>query len=70
MSLLAVAAIALAAPLLVTLVARLRRPPVVLKIVLGIIVGPSGLGWVRVDVPVGGLSLLSRAQADDQQQPT
>lgn len=57
-SLLAVAAIALAAPLLVSLAPRLRMPAVVLEIVLGIIVGPSGLGWVRVDVPVNVLAII------------
>lgn len=57
-SFLAVTAIALAAPLLVTLIPRLRFPSVVLEIVLGIIVGPSVLGWVRVDAPVSVLSLI------------
>jgi Kef-type K+ transport system membrane component KefB len=57
-SLLAVAAIALAAPLLVTLVPRVRFPSVVLEIVIGILVGPSVLGWVRVDAPVAVLSLI------------
>lgn len=57
-SLLAVTAIALAAPLLVALAPKLRMPAVVLEIVIGIIVGPSGLGWVRVDVPVGVLALI------------
>jgi Kef-type K+ transport system membrane component KefB len=57
-SLAAVAAIALAAPLLVSLAPRLRMPAVVLEIVLGITVGPSGLGWVRVDVPVNVLALI------------
>jgi Kef-type K+ transport system membrane component KefB len=57
-SFLAVTAIALAAPLLVTLIPRLRFPSVVLEIVLGIIVGPSVLGWVRVDAPVRVLSLI------------
>jgi len=33
-------------------------PAVVLEIVLGITVGPSGLGWVRVDVPVRVLALI------------
>src|ERR1700674_4167488 len=33
-------------------------PAVVLEIVLGIVVGPSGLGWVRVDVPVNVLALI------------
>lgn len=57
-SLLAVAAIALAAPLLVSLAPRVRMPAVVLEIVLGIVIGPSGLGWVEVDVPVTVLSLI------------
>jgi Kef-type K+ transport system membrane component KefB len=57
-SFLAVAAIALAAPLLVSLTPRLRMPAVVLEIVLGIAVGPSGLDWVRVDVPVTVLALI------------
>lgn len=57
-SLLAVAAIALAAPLLVSLAPRIRMPAVVLEIVLGIVIGPSGLGWVEVDVPVAVLSLI------------
>jgi Kef-type K+ transport system membrane component KefB len=33
-------------------------PAVVLEIVLGIVVGPSGLGWVRVDVPVSVLAII------------
>jgi Kef-type K+ transport system membrane component KefB len=57
-SLVAVAAIALAAPLIVSLSPRVRMPAVVLEIVLGIIVGPSGLGWVQVDVPVQVLALI------------
>src|SRR5690348_13781561 len=57
-SFLAVAAIALAAPLLVAVAPRLRMPAVVLEIVLGIIVGPSGFGWVAVDVPVRVLALI------------
>jgi Kef-type K+ transport system membrane component KefB len=57
-SLLAVAAIALAAPLLVSLAPRLRMPAVVLEIVLGIVLGPSVLGWVDVDVPVRVLALI------------
>ncbi len=57
-SLLAVAAIALAAPLLVSLAPRIRMPAVVLEIVLGIAVGPSGFGWVRIDVPVSVLAVI------------
>ena len=57
-SFLAVAGIALAAPLLVSAAPRLRLPAVVLEIVLGIVVGPSGLGWVDVDIPVSVLALI------------
>ena len=57
-SLLAVTAVALAAPLLVSLVPQLRMPAVVLEIVLGIVIGPSVLGWVHVDAAVNVLGLI------------
>jgi Kef-type K+ transport system membrane component KefB len=57
-SLLAVTAIALAAPLLVSTVPKVQLPAVVVEIVLGILVGPSVLGWVRVDSPVRVLALI------------
>ena len=57
-SLLAVTGIALAAPLLVSMAPRVRMPAVVLEIVLGIIVGPSVLGWVHVDTPVNVLAVI------------
>jgi Kef-type K+ transport system membrane component KefB len=60
-NLFAVALIALAAPLLLGFAPRLRIPAVVLEIVAGIAVGPSGLGWVRVDLPVQIGSLLGLA---------
>lgn len=59
--LLVVAAIALGAPLLVGLLPAIRVPAVVLEIVAGIAVGPAGLGWVDVDVPIQVLSLLGLA---------
>jgi sodium/hydrogen exchanger family protein len=59
--LLVVAAIAVTAPLVVGLVPALRVPAVVLEIVAGIVVGPSGLGWVRIDLPIQILSLLGLA---------
>jgi Kef-type K+ transport system membrane component KefB len=59
--LLVVAVIAVTAPLIVGLVPALRVPAVVLEIVAGIVVGPSGLGWVRIDLPVQILSLLGLA---------
>jgi Kef-type K+ transport system membrane component KefB len=60
-NLLVVALIAVAAPLLLGLVPSLRVPAVVLEIVAGIVVGPSGLGWVEVDVPVQVLALIGLA---------
>ncbi len=57
-NLLAVTAIAFLAPLALGLAPRLRLPAVVLEISAGIIVGPSGLGWVEVDDPVTVLALL------------
>ena len=59
--LLAVTAIAFAAPLLLGLRPSLRIPAVIAEIVAGIVVGPSGLGWVRVDQPIAVLSLLGLA---------
>jgi len=55
---LVVAVIALAAPLLVQLAPPLRLPAVVVEIVLGIVVGPSGFDWVEVDVPTEVLALF------------
>jgi Kef-type K+ transport system membrane component KefB len=59
--LLIVAAIAVAAPLLVGLVPRIRIPAVVLEIVAGIVVGPSVLGWVKIDLPIQILALMGLA---------
>jgi Kef-type K+ transport system membrane component KefB len=53
-----VAAVAFGAPLLLGLVPRLRLPAVVLEIVAGIVIGPSVLGWVRVDLPIQILAIL------------
>jgi Kef-type K+ transport system membrane component KefB len=55
---LVVTIIALAAPLLVQLAPPLRLPAVVLEILLGIAVGPSGFDWVEVDVPTDVLGLF------------
>ena len=57
-SIAAVAAIALVAPLLVSLAPRLRVPAVVLEILLGVLVGPAVLGWVAVGLPLEVLSLI------------
>jgi Kef-type K+ transport system membrane component KefB len=56
-----VAAVAFAVPLLLGLLPGLRLPSVVLEIVAGIVLGPSVLGWVQVDLPVQVLSLLGLA---------
>jgi Kef-type K+ transport system membrane component KefB len=56
-----VAAAALAAPLALGLVPRVRLPAIVLEIVLGIVIGPQVLGWVAIDTPVQVMSLLGLA---------
>src|SRR5262249_26269134 len=56
-----VVAVAVVAPLCVGYLPRLRIPAVVLEIVGGIIIGPSVLGWVHVDLPVAILALFGLA---------
>jgi len=60
-NLLVISAIALLAPLLVGFAPRLRIPSVVLEIIAGVIVGPSVLGWVHVDLPVQILAVVGLA---------
>jgi len=60
-NLLIISAVAVLAPLVVGFFPRLRVPAVVLEIVAGIILGPSVLGWVRVDLPVQILALFGLA---------
>jgi Kef-type K+ transport system membrane component KefB len=60
-SLAIVAAVAFAAPLALGLVPAVRLPAVVLEIVLGIVVGPAVLGWVKIDDAVEVMSLLGLA---------
>ena len=59
--LLVVAVVAVGAPLLVGLVRWIRLPAVVLEIMAGIVLGPSGLGWVKVDLPIQILSVIGLA---------
>src|ERR1700756_794010 len=59
--LLIVVAIGLLAPLMLGFFPRLRLPAIVLEIVLGIAVGPSGLGLVKPDLPVSILALVGLA---------
>jgi Kef-type K+ transport system membrane component KefB len=60
-NLLIVVAVAVLAPLAVGYFPRLRIPAVVLEIIGGIIIGPSGFGWVHVDLPVAILALFGLA---------
>src|SRR5215467_14970843 len=59
--LLIVAAVAFLAPLLLGLSPARRLSAVVLEIVAGILIGPSVLGWVKVDLPISILSVLGLA---------
>jgi Kef-type K+ transport system membrane component KefB len=60
-NLLIVTVVAFSAPLLLGLAPALRLPAVVLEIVAGIVIGPSGLGWVEIDLPVDILSVVGLA---------
>jgi Kef-type K+ transport system membrane component KefB len=60
-NLLIVVAVGLMAPLSLGFFPRLRLPAIVLEIVLGIVLGPSGLGWVKPDLPVSILALVGLA---------
>lgn len=53
--------VAAGAPLLLGFFPRVRIPSVIVEIVLGIVLGPSVLGWVEVDVPVQILALIGLA---------
>jgi hypothetical protein len=56
--LLIVAIAAFVAPLLLALTPARRLPAIVLEIVIGIVIGPSVLGWVKIDLPISILSVL------------
>jgi Kef-type K+ transport system membrane component KefB len=56
-----IAGVAFTVPLLLGLAPRLRLPSVVLEILAGIAIGPSGLGWVKVDPPIQVLSTVGLA---------
>jgi Kef-type K+ transport system membrane component KefB len=60
-NLLIVVAVAFGVNLALGLAPSLRLPAVVLEIVAGIVLGPSGLGWVSVDAPVAVLALIGLA---------
>lgn len=56
-----VAVIAVVAPLIAGVVPRAKVPGVVLEILAGIVVGPSVLGWVKIDAPIAVLALVGLA---------
>src|SRR5690242_20650210 len=60
-NLLVVTLIAFLAPLAIGLAPGIRLPAVVLEIVAGVVVGPAGLGWVDIDLPVQILALVGLA---------
>jgi Kef-type K+ transport system membrane component KefB len=60
-NLLIVVAVGLLAPLALGFFPRLGLPAIVLEIVLGIVIGPSGLGWVKPDLPVSILAVVGLA---------
>lgn len=60
-SLVVIAAAAVLAPVLAELLRRWRIPTVLFELLLGILVGPSVIGWVEVDGFIGGLSELGLA---------
>ena len=60
-NLLIVVALAFAAPFLLGLAPKLLLPAVVLEILAGIVVGPSGLGWVEIDSTLEVVAVLGLA---------
>jgi Kef-type K+ transport system membrane component KefB len=60
-NLLIVVAVGLLAPLALGFFPGVRLPAAVLEIVLGIVVGSSGLGWVKPDLAVSILALVGLA---------
>lgn len=56
-----VAAVGFGVPLLLGFLPRLKLPSVVLEIFVGVVIGPSVLGWVVIDTPIQVLSLLGLA---------
>jgi Kef-type K+ transport system membrane component KefB len=57
-SVLIIAGISVLVPVVLGLLPRLPVPGAVLQVVAGIVVGPSVLGWARIDAPVQVLSTL------------
>jgi len=59
--LLIVAIVAFLAPLVLSPIPARRLPTSALEIVAGIVIGPSVLGWVKVDLPISILSVFGLA---------
>jgi Kef-type K+ transport system membrane component KefB len=60
-STLVIAAAAALAPFLADLLRKLRIPPVLFELLLGILIGPAVLGWVSVDKFVAGVAAFGLA---------
>ena len=60
-NLLVVSLVAVLAPMTLGMAPRLRIPSIVLEILAGVVLGPSVLGWVHVDLAVSILALLGLA---------
>jgi Kef-type K+ transport system membrane component KefB len=60
-NLLIVVAVGFSAPFILGLAPNLRLPSIVLEIIAGIVVGPSGFGWVEVDQTVNVLATVGLA---------
>src|ERR1700751_2328675 len=60
-NLLIVVAAGLLAPLVLGFFPRIRLPAIVLELALGIVIGPSGRGWAKPDLPVSILALIGLA---------
>ncbi len=61
LNLLLIAAVAFAVPFVLGLVPRVRIPLAAAELVIGLVVGPSVLGWIHLDQPVRLMSLLGVA---------
>jgi Kef-type K+ transport system membrane component KefB len=58
-SVMGVLVVAVTAPLLSAAIPRVAIPSIVVEFVLGVAIGPAGLGWVRVDASLDVLSLMA-----------
>jgi len=61
-NLLIVVTVGLLAPLTLGFWPRVRLPAIVLELVLGIVIGPSGLAWAKPDLPVLIRNLIDKTR--------